>query len=413
MGAMEADLLMHGLAAARSGNQQEAVYYLEWLLRLNPDRDQQVEALFWLSEVAGTQEEARERLEHLLAIDPFDLRARRKLGVLDGKIQPNPNFNPDVYRQPAPDGAQAAEGRRFTCPKCGGRLTYSPDGSSLVCEFCEARQNLEGPTSRAEAAQGSDFLAAMVSGRGHWRPQAELELHCSGCGAVFTLPPAHLSVNCPFCASSHVTREPAQELILPNQIVPFEIDLSEAKESLRGWLSRKFSGEWPRLGRGVGLYLPAWIFHVVGILPWSCEVKRNRDWVTERGDQIVDLDDLRMPATRRLGELLGRALPDYQLKAAQAFAEGYLADWPAETYQVELGDASLEARQLARERMRQRVDERILEQHRNLSVNSTDLMIESFRLVLLPAWLTHYQPPDGKRVELLVNGQTGAVLTSA
>ncbi len=411
MGTMEADLLVHGMTAARTGQRQEAVYYLEWLLRLNPDRDQQSEALFWLSEVAETKEEARDRLETLLIIDPFDLRARRKLGILDGKIQPNLNFNPDVYHQPAPQEAQAVEGRRFTCPKCGGRLAYSADGSSLVCEYCEVRQTLGGQTSRAEPARSSDFLAAMVSGRGHWRPRAELELHCSGCGAVFTLPPANLSMNCPFCSSSHVTQEPAQELILPNQIIPFAIDQAEAKETLRAWLTHKFSGEWPRLARGVGLYLPAWVFHVVGILPWTCEVIRNREWVTERGDQIVDLPDLRLPGTRRLGELWGRVLPGYNLVAAQSFEEGYLADWPAETYQVELGDASLEARKIARDQMRQRVDDRIMEQHRNLAVNSTDLMIESFRLVLLPAWLTYYQTPHGKRVNLLVNGQTGAVGT--
>jgi len=133
--------------------------------------------------------------------------------------------------------------------------------------------------------------------------------------------------------------------------------------------------------------------------------------VTEKGDQIVDLDDIRLPGTQRLGDLWAEALPGYDLSAAQPFTEGYLADWPAETYQIELGDASLDARQITRDQMRQRVDDRILEQHRNLSVNSTDLMIESFRLILLPAWLTHYQNAKSQRVDLLMNGQNGVVVT--
>ena len=231
MGAMEAELLVHGMAAARSGNTREALYYLEWLLRMNPTQHQQTEALYWLSEVAETKAEARDRLESLLSIDPFDLRARRKLGILDGKIQPDSSFNPDAVQNPAPQVSQPAEGRRFTCPKCGGRLTYSADGSSLVCEFCEARQHLGGPVARGEDRRASDFLEAMISGRGHWRPQAELALHCAGCGAVFIVPPAHLSMNCPYCDSPHATHQPAQELILPNQVVPFEIGEVAAKES--------------------------------------------------------------------------------------------------------------------------------------------------------------------------------------
>ena len=183
-------------------------------------------------------------------------------------------------------------------------------------------------------------------------------------------------MSCPYCDFPHATHQPAEELILPNQVIPFEVGEAAAKELMRTWLTHHFRGEWPRLARGAGLYLPAWIFHVVGILPWTCEVRRNREWVTERGDQIVDLDDIRLPGTHRLGDLWGKALPGYNLLAAKPFTEEYLADRPAETYQIELGDASLDARQIVRDQMRQRVDDRIMEQHRNLSVNSTDLMIE-------------------------------------
>ena len=412
MGTMEADLLVHGMAAARAGQRQEAVYYLEWLLRLNPDEDQKLQAYYWLSEVAETREEAVDLLETLLSLDPFDLRARKKLGILTGKIPADASFDPNGIRQPAPQGSQKVEGQRFTCPQCGGRMTYSPDGSSLVCEYCEARQQPGLKEAGATRVKENDFLAAMVTGRGHWRPQAELDLHCSGCGGIFTLPPAQLSKNCPYCDSPHVTREPAAELILPGLVVPFEIGKEQARQSLRLWLEARFRGEWPRIERGTGLYLPAWVFHVVGILPWSCEVRRNRDWVMQTGQQIVDLPDIRLPAASRLAELWGKALAGYNLTDAQPFAEGYLADWPAETYQVELGDASLQARVMARDQMKQHVDLRIMEQHRNLAVNSTDLMVEAFQLVLLPAWLAHFTDPEGQRVDLLINGQTGQVLSS-
>lgn len=413
MGTIHDDLLVHGVAAAKAGERKEARFYLEWLLRLNPGTSLEVEALYWLSEVAETPAEARSLLEDLLARDPFDLRARRKLGILDGKIQAAPAFNPDTYQQPAPQAARAANGQRFTCPKCGGRLTYSPDGSALVCEYCESRQAVNGKSANRAAVREEDFLAAMVSGRGHWLPKAELSLRCSGCGATFIVPPARLSMNCPYCGSAHTTKEPAAELILPTQILPFTVSEAMAKQALRIWLGEHFSAEWPRLARGLGLYLPAWVFRISGILPWSAEIKRQKEWVVESGNRYVDLADLRVSGTPRLGKLWKKALEGYNLLESQPFEEGYLADWPAETYQVQLGDASLEAREAALIFSRQQVEDGIFEQHRNLSVNSTDLIVESFQLVLLPAWLTHYQAEDGQRVEVIINGQSGAVLSGS
>jgi hypothetical protein len=54
------DLLVRGVAAAKSRLVGEARFYLEWVLRLDPPRDQKIDALFWLSTLASDPSKERE-----------------------------------------------------------------------------------------------------------------------------------------------------------------------------------------------------------------------------------------------------------------------------------------------------------------------------------------------------------------
>src|SRR5204862_3490381 len=96
----------------------------------------------------------------------------------------------------------------------------------------------------------------------------------------------------------------------------------------------------------------------------------------------------------------------YQLDALLPYSDNYLADWPAELYQISLADASLAAHQRAfesaREHMRQRVAVR------DPSFDSTGIIINTYRLVLLPVWLCELKYKD-KSYALAINGQRGAV----
>ncbi len=133
------DLLVRGVAGRQSEVNGRSPVYLEWVLRLEPPRDQKMEALFWLSTLTTDPELEREILESILAEEPFEPRARRRLLILDGKINTGDLINPDQYEQDLyPSISSSAD--RFTCPSCGGRLTYAPDGSSLECEYCNTRQ---------------------------------------------------------------------------------------------------------------------------------------------------------------------------------------------------------------------------------------------------------------------------------
>ena len=85
----------------------------------------------------------------------------------------------------------------------------------------------------------------------------------------------------------------------------------------------------------------------------------------------------------------------------------YLADWPAEIYDIPMADASLDARSQAYARTRRDLPN-LLNNMKIVHTSSENLIVESFKLVLLPVWMTEL-PFDGREHLVLINGQSGEV----
>ena len=411
------DLYIRGMLAAKANETADAYRYLEWVLRLDPPLDTRVDALYWLSCVAATPAEQGRLLEEALAYAPSDMRCRRALAVLRGELDPAQIIDPDrivppPQKDPTPTALRAPVGvgvDRFTCPQCGGRMTFAPDGQTLTCEYCEARQSIK--TGAASAASADSFLIAMATRQGHLHPVTRQTFNCQGCGIDFLLPPQQLSATCPYCGSAYVVRSPqSRELIDPHLILPFTLDENQAGRALRGWLKEQKLADHPQIQveRMAAIYLPAWSFEIAGQVPWTCLVEDRRDhWVPETGSEMVYHAGVVVPASAHLSPDCAEELRAFDLKQAVPFDERYLADWPAETYQVSVGDASLEARSWTYEFEKQSARQRMLRPVRDLTFNSLGIAVESFQLALLPLWLGHYRL-GAERYEVVVNGYTSA-----
>src|SRR5919109_1402115 len=133
------ELLRSGIIDAKAGNRESARRYLDRAIYMSNDHDVLAEAWFWMSEVLDDKVEKRKALENCLANDLQHARARRSLAVLDGKLKANEIINPDKLPS-ALAGLHDANAERFMCPKCGGRMSFAPDGQSLVCDYCSRNQ---------------------------------------------------------------------------------------------------------------------------------------------------------------------------------------------------------------------------------------------------------------------------------
>lgn len=418
-------LLVRGIAAAKANERDEARFYLEWVLReIEAGDEQKVSAWLWLSQISDQPEQRRECLENALALDPTNALARRGLALLNQPATTDAPvhdpFQPDLPIRPA-DAPQPPSVRRYVCPKCGGKMAFAAQSRKLICTYC-GHQLWEYQAIQSGAlAHEQDFAATLPMTKAHrWELPVERRLACQSCGATVTLAPAQMTGACLFCGSAYsVAPAEDRDLIAPEAVIPFQFDVAAATKHIHSWLEKqRFRpgdlDEEAALSPPRGVYLPFWTFDVSGEVTWRGWVwegsGRNGRWVPRNGNYLAYHNDLLIPASHSLPHDLLNAVANFDPKAMVAYSADALADWPTEIYQVSMADASLVARRRALDEAKEHVHYRSLggERVRDLSFSSAGLVVESFKLALLPVWISRYRY-KGESYRLFVNGQSGEV----
>ena len=329
------ELLRSGIIEAKAGHREAARRYLDRAVYASQDHDVMAEAWFWMSQVLDEAVEKHKALENCLAHDLQHAPARKALAILDGKLKADDIINPDQL-PPVPAGLRAADAQRFVCPKCGGRMSFAPDGQSLVCEYCTRHQAIGfSPLLAGE----KDFITAMATLRGHGKPLNQQVFHCEGCGAEFILPPQQISSSCIYCDSPYVVSlENTKDLLAPDGILPHSFNQQRATKLLMDWVgSNKIKPE-KRVDLPRGLYLPVWTFDIGGVIDYTGEIIQIEDNTNERyhqqpvrrvSDQYpVLVDDLPIPASRKLSAVFLHLIPTFELKSVKPYDPRFLATLP-------------------------------------------------------------------------------------
>ena len=397
------DLLREGLLHFKVMEYALARSYFERALDAADDLQTKAQANYYLSQVIDDPKQKRQCLEETLAIDMGHAGARRALAILDGKLKPAEVVTPEAISAPIP-GTQAIQASRFTCPTCGGRMVYTPDGTVLVCENCSHQQSLN--TGMAGAEQ--DFFVAMANGKGFRKTVSVKTFQCQGCGANFLLAPSELSATCAYCGSVHViAMDKARELVQPDAVIPMALDREQAVKQLVHWMEIKHIEPQGQVKPPRGLYIPAWTFDLIGSLFWSGRVTRDNREVSVSGDSPATFNDVCIPASPKLAGLVVELLPGYSPAAAPAYDPRFLSGWPAEVSATTMADAALEARRLCVEKIRCDIRAghgKVID----LRYSASAISITSYRLILLPVWVAEFYFAD-KPYRVVINGQTGAV----
>ncbi len=378
------DLLVHGIAAAKAGEVEEAIQKLEHVLDLDPEHEEKMDACYWLAMVNTDPGIKKKYLEDVLSADPYHLLARREWMILQGKLEPDEIIDPNQIPAPAPDG-KAPDLDRFACPKCGGRMVFSPDGEALVCEYCEARKIQQKQTLDNE----QDFLLSMATIKGHSSPQGQNAYICKGCGAGFLLANTSLSISCPYCHTVYVVDQIETRMqAAPGAIFPARVSLSAAVALFDTW---REDNQVPLPDQPIqiqGIYLPVWWFSLGGEIHYRYQIQeKNKAPKSLAGSQPVLRSDVVVPASKHYTEHLQEMIGRLDFSEMTEFQTDYLADWLAETYQISVADASLKARQMAYQMEKQSLNTLIPADASDISFSSHGLMVDSYQLVLLPAWV--------------------------
>jgi len=408
------ELLRSGIIEAKTGNRESARRYLDRAVYISNDHDVLAEAWFWMSEVLDDKTERRKALENCLAHDLRHALARRSLAVLDGKLKAEEIINPDKL-PPAPEGLRLANAERFMCPKCGGRMSFAPDGQSLLCEYCSRNQRFSA--AQPGSANEKDFIIAMATARGHGKPLEQQVFHCEGCGCEFLLPPNQISATCVYCGSPHVVDWDSEEqLLAPDGIIPHAFDQKRAIQILIEWVESNGIQPEKQMDLPRGVYLPLWTFDLGGGIDYVGETVASGEieFNTSQQKKIrmsdcypVQVNDLPIPASRKLSAVFLKLIPGFELRGVKPYDPRYLVNWPAEVYDIPMAEASLDARSQGYSLYKRDLPN-LLAPLDLISTSSAKMTVESFRLNLLPVWVTEL-PFGGRQHLVLINGQNGLV----
>ena len=435
------EVLAYGIAAARSkspSDRDRARFDLEWVLQRGyASAPQQIQAWLWLSQIEEDPIKRRACLENILKIEPDHPLAQQGLVFLDRYSRAKPTttqsksavpLRPAIDHQPASlSQAHTSEVvRRYVCPQCGGRMAYEAAERQLTCESCgNHRFGQAAAQPKVLSVEEQDFLAALPTAKAQcWQLATMRAINCQGCGATFTLPPLDLTGECPFCGSPHVVETIASnDLIQPEGVLPFQFDVDTVLDHIHQWLKQQPARSPKRAqpvttsrpittSRPWGVYLPYWTFDLDGEIYWRDWARRTinfleQEHVWELHIHSIFYDDLLVPASYSSYPGLLREVADFDTHTLQPYSSDFLADWPAEVYQVSLAAASLAARQRAVAEARQHVTRRVNPLD-DLGFDTSHVKVLSYKLVLLPVWLSSYEQ-NGQRYPIMVNGQTGKV----
>ncbi|HWA33200.1 MAG TPA: hypothetical protein VG737_03670 [Cyclobacteriaceae bacterium] len=330
--------------------------------------------------------------------------------------------------------AETVVKNEMACKSCGATLTFKPGTLKLVCQYCNAENeivqeaNLEIIENNLE-----EFLAK------HSETQEKIVVNtikCETCGATSTINPKLTSDKCPFCSTTFILNKgSASSVYKPQYLLPFGIDARKAMENFRTWLQRlwfapsELKHYADRADRLNGMYLPYWTFDCQTESSYTgqkgidfretetytdSQGKTQRrtvtrtEWYPASGHVSNTFDDILIEASTSLPKARLRALEPWDLKNVVKYNDQYLSGFRTENYQVDLPNAYQDGKKRMHEEIlttirrdiggdRQRVD----------SVNTT-YNNPTFKYILLPVWISAYKYKE-KIYQFVINARTGEV----
>ena len=334
----------------------------------------------------------------------------------------------------------AGPGQRFPCSSCGADVAWDPSQGALRCPYCgTVSASLSAlpkdlPEHPIELAFDSAALSSGVLAAG------ALDVRCTGCGTTVSFLPPKVAGDCPFCGAKIVAQPvDSHPLLAPDGVLPFAVDRSAAKASVRKWVqSRWFApSALKRMAQDAGIsgvYLPFWTFDAGTTTQYIGErgehywveesytttdsegrtVQRTRSvrrtrWYPASGVVERHFDDVLVPGARSVDPARLDALAPWDLGSALEFRPDYLSGFQAQRYEIDPAVGSEEAKR----RMEAVIDVLIRRDiggdeqrvhHRDTAYDAV-----TFKHLLLPVWLAAYRYQQ-RVYQVMVNARTGEVI---
>lgn len=319
--------------------------------------------------------------------------------------------------------------KTYHCEKCGGILVFDVESQALKCPNCETVTTIE-KTREVEEKELSEEAFHSSSEKDTLGSSQTME--CSGCGAVMEIEASCTAVQCPYCGSAYVLAEKQLEGMIPDGMIPFQIDRQKVGMIFQSWIKKRWFApeELKHLyqqDKLQGVYLPYWTFDAKTEARYSAMGGRNRsverrnskgereqeivtDWYFTSGHLHRFFDDILEQASDKMDPSLLKKIEPFHTKENVPYSPDYTAGFLAEHYTVGLEEAHKEAKREMKRRLEQMAREEVLKSYDRVDKLRVEVSFkkETYKHILLPVYSTAYAY-KGKKYTVLVNGQTGEI----
>ena len=189
----------------------------------------------------------------------------------------------------------------YTCPNCGGPLSFSPGAAKVTCPYCDTEfetakieeifAKQEKMAAEAQAAKEAKWHTEGAGGEWSEEEAAAMKAFtCSSCGAEIVSDGNTMATECCYCGNPVMLPSRFNGMLKPDFVIPFkktkEDAVAQLKEFYKGkWLLPKAFTAGNRVESIQPMYVPFWLFD--SEVTASAEFKAESDTVYETQDERV------------------------------------------------------------------------------------------------------------------------------
>lgn len=316
----------------------------------------------------------------------------------------------------------------YVCENCGGIMVFDAQTQTLKCPNCDTVAQINVRVDGIVEHPYDRRIAATY----RTKEKTSSTMECSGCGATIEVDKDSTATICPYCGSKYVLAQKQEEAILPDGVIPFQIDNNKVREIFGKWINglKMAPGELKALyqqGNIQGRYVPFWTFDADTVARYTGMGGKDRiehykdkdgndrtrtvtDWYPTSGTIRHFFDDVLVNGTSNMKASLINGMDDYDLKQAKPYSPDYFSGFLAESYSIDMETAHSSARRQMESALHSMADSEIRRKYdRSKDVNvSVSYSGETYKHMMLPLYATSYSYKN-KNYTVLVNGQNGKI----
>ena len=284
----------------------------------------------------------------------------------------------------------------ISCQSCGAPLSFDIRKQLYTCGHCGSILQINEAIRQKEGFKKihAEHLQQNV------KDYKLFSAYCDGCGATIIFEENEALSKCAFCGKSLVRTDYLLSKDMPECVIPFAIELKEARQQLKKWCdSNSLKEESRRLSKMIdelqGFYLPyQLIYGPVDMSVSRMDTSSSFNCSGYLNDQFIN-------CSKQLNNLLLDGMKPYDLSRLNEFDFGYIAGQRVKI--ADISDTEMLQRAQAETAENYRPEIRKVLQTKAVEVDAD--VNNAFKMpVLLPVY---YICKDG--LMAAVNGQTGKV----